>query len=109
MVVYFYLGFDWSKVKQLKAPYLPDIILDVNTNTTPVKNNFPLQNELMIESNTSVCNSKLLSNSNEATGKSEIAFMRKDILVQENSKESTKKRELVMQVRNRKFSILGLP
>lgn len=87
----------------MKAPYVPDIPVDANTHTLVlIKDDFPMLTEMNNEK------AKIVTSLTEVHAKNEIAFMRKDILMQENSKESSKKRQLVLNTKNRKFSILAL-
>ena len=67
-----------------------------------------MQSQVFKDNQTSVSNPKLLASLTEVHNRSDIAFMRKDILVQENSKESFKKRAHVLKTKNRKFSILAI-
>lgn len=94
----------------MKAPYLPEIIPDNNLQSSlpHLKSNFPIQSGIFKDKQVTAAESKYLVSLADVQNKSDIAFMRKDILVQQNSKESNKKRELVLKTKNRKFSILGI-
>lgn len=91
----------------MKPPYVPDK-KDLLAPATMMMEKMPSHLKTTEKRSPNNRDHKLLTSLVDVQNKSDIVFMRKDILVIENSKASTKKREGILKAKNRKFSILGI-
>lgn len=100
-------GFDWSAVRTMKPPFVPEV-KDLTAPTTMTMDKMPLPLKTATKGSTAYQDPKTLNSLVDVHHKSDIVFMRKDILMMENSKASTTKKEGILKAKNRKFSILAI-